>query len=404
MAVLRAPGRTAIALLLAAVVAGLPASATAAEYGPPSRLLMFLPGTASELFPGTVYVDHPFDIYVWIADQGGQLVKAGTSAVVTLTVDPGPDPRPALSCPGGPSVPTNTTDPNAGLAVFAGCTFDRAARVTLTATASNVASTTMPAPTIAPQTGVPLDVLPSVEAPQESITLTLDGTANSYVVLDHGRSATLRVRFAQHGADQPFQLQAGPRTASSWRTVANLVTDADGTASISVRPDVSTWYRVIYQGSPELAAGRSRLFTALVQAVAEQRPVHDAARVIDRGTTVRFTTTIRPVLAGQAPMKVGFQLYHRVGGKWRLVACGPVPWTHQASPGSTSPSGLPAIGTCGPTARASSRATRRSIRTGSSSPSARASRRPSRGSRCASGLRAAVALDSTTAPARRWRS
>ena len=124
----------------------------------------------------------------------------------------------------------------------------------------------------------------------------------------------------EHGANQPFQLQAGPRTASSWRTVANLVTDADGTASISVRPDVSTWYRVIYQGSPELAAGRSRLFTALVQAVARQRPVHDAARVIDRGTTVRFTTTIRPVLTGQAPMKVGFQLYHRVGGRWRLAA------------------------------------------------------------------------------------
>lgn len=319
MAVRRAPGRSALTLLLAGVVAGLPASATAAESGPPSRLLTFLPGTASELFPGRVYVDHPFDIYVWLADQGGQLVKAGTSAVVTLAVDPGPDPGPVLSCPGGLSVPTNTTEPNAGLAVFAGCTFDRAADVSLSATASNVVSTTVPAPAIAPQTGVPLQVLPSVEAPQESITLTLEGTANPYVVLPHGRSATLRVRFAEHGANQPFQLQAGPRTASTWRPVANLVTDADGTASIPVRPDVSTWYRVIYEGNPELAAGRSRLFTALVQAVATQRPVHGTARVIDRGTTVRFTTTIRPVLAGQAPMKVGFQLYHRVGGRWRLA-------------------------------------------------------------------------------------
>jgi hypothetical protein len=307
-------------MLLTVVAAGSPGVMTAAGYGSPSRLLIFLPGTASEAFPGTAYVDHPFEIDVWIADAGRQLVKDGTSALVTLAVDPGAEPRPALTCPGGLAVRTNTTGPNAGLAAFTGCTFDREGDVTLSASASDVASTVVPTPTIAPQVAAPLHVLPSVEAPQEAITLTLDGTGNPYVVLPYGRSATLRVAFTEHGANQPFQLQEGSRTSSTWRAVADLTTGDDGTATIAVRPSVSAWYRVIYRGSPELAAGRSRLFTALVQAVASQRPVNGTPRVIARGTTVRFTTRVRPVIAGLAPMKVGFQLYHRIGGTWRLAS------------------------------------------------------------------------------------
>jgi hypothetical protein len=140
------------------------------------------------------------------------------------------------------------------------------------------------------------------------------------VVATYGRPVTLRVTFTEHGANQPFQLQESPRTTSSWFRTADLVTNAEGVATISVRPEMSTWYRVVYAGSPDLAAGRSRMFTALVRAVATQRPVHSTVRVINRGTTVRFTTTIRPVIDGLAPMKVGFQLYHRVAGRWRLAS------------------------------------------------------------------------------------
>lgn len=315
MTVYYAARRTTIALFLAAVVAalpGMPRVAAAAELGVPSRLLVFLPYVS--------YVDHPFNIYVWIADDGQQLVKEGTSATVTLAVDPGQEPRPVLSCPGGLSAPSKTSGPNAGLAVFAECTFDRAGVVTLTATASNVVSTIVPAPTVAPHAGVPLQVLPSIDAPQESIRLTLDGTEDPYVAAIYGQSVRLRVAFMGHGVNQPFQLQESPRTTSTWRPVADLVTDPSGVATLSVRPDVSTWYRAVFTGSANLAAGRSNILTALVRAVATQRPVHGTARVINRGTTIRLTTTVRPLLDGLVPMKVGFQLYHRTGGRWRLAS------------------------------------------------------------------------------------
>jgi hypothetical protein len=329
MSILGAPRRATIAVVLAAVTAGLPGLAAAARVvdvgqrsdqialataGVPSRLVVFL--------PETVYVDHPFDIAVWIADDGQQLVKEGTSAVVTLTVDPGPMASPAavLTCPGGLSARSNEAGPNAGLALFSGCTALRAGDFALDATASDVQSTIVPAPTIAAAAGVPLHVLASTEAPQEAMELTADPDGLPYAVVPWGTPIVLRLRFTEHGANQPVEIQESPRTTSSWRPVADLVTDANGTLTYTVRPGVSTWYRVVFAGSSELTAGRSRLFTALVRAVAKQRPVGSTPRVINRGATLRFETTVRPVLDQAGPMKVGFQLYHRVAGQWRLAS------------------------------------------------------------------------------------
>lgn len=315
MAVSHATRRSPVVFVLASILSTLPWMApvsTLAAVGVPSRLVVFV--------PDTVYVDHSFDVFVWIADDGKQLVKDGTSATVTLTVAAGPGPPAVLACPAGLTVPSMTTGPNAGLAVFTGCTADRAGDFALTARASNVVSTIVPTPSLAPDEGVPLRVLPAIEAPQESITLTPDSSPNPYAVLSWGESVTLRVQFTEHGANRSFELQESPRTTSTWRAVANLVTDQDGAATYSVRPRLSTLYRVVYAGGTDLAAGRSTIFTALVRAVARQRPIHKAPRVINRGTTIRFTTTIRPVIDGLAPMKVGFQLYHRVVGRWRLAS------------------------------------------------------------------------------------
>jgi hypothetical protein len=280
--------------------------------GVPSRLVVFL--------PATVYVDHPFDIPVWIADDGRQLVKEGTSALVTLTVDSGPmaGPGAVLTCPGGLSARSMRAGPNAGLALFSSCAAMRAGDFTLDATASDVESTIVPMPMIAPDGDVPLHVLPATEAEQNAIELNANSSGLPYAVVSWGRAITLHVRFSRHGANQPFQLQASPRTTSTWQPVADLQTDADGTASISVRPDVSTWYRVVYAGSPMLAAGRSRLFTAAVQFVATQRPINATPRVIRRGATMRFETMVRPLNASLPAAKVTFQLWHRVGGQWRL--------------------------------------------------------------------------------------
>lgn len=291
---------------------GHPGGIAPTTLGVASRLVVFL--------PETIYVDHPFDIAVWIADDGKQLIKEGTSALVTLTVDPGPMAGPAavLTCPGGLSARSNENGPNAGLALFSDCTVLRAGAFTLDATASDVRSTIVPTPTIAPDTGVLLHALPSIEAPQEAIELTADPSGLPYAVVPWGSSITLRIRFVEHGANQPFQLQASPRTTSAWQVVADLETAADGTASISVRPDVGTWYRVVFAGSPQLDAGRSRLVTVVVQSVASQRPNNSRPRVIGRGSTIRFETTVRPVIASLPATKVAFQLWHRVGTQWRL--------------------------------------------------------------------------------------
>lgn len=289
-----------------------PGALTPTTLGVPSRLVVFV--------PETVYVDHPFDIAVWIADDGKQLIKDGTSALVTLAVDPGPMAGPAavLTCRDGLSVRSNENGPNAGLALFSGCIVLRAGDLTLDATASDVRSTVVPTPTIAPDMGVALHALPSTEAPQEAIELTADPSGLPYAVVPWGASITLRIRFVEHGANQPFQLQASPRTTSAWQLVADLKTDASGMATISVRPGVGTWYRVVFAGSPQLEAGRSRLATVVVQLVASQRPINRTPKVIRRGTTIRFETTVRPVMASLPATKVAFQLWHRVGTQWRL--------------------------------------------------------------------------------------
>jgi hypothetical protein len=318
--------RVAAAIALLPLITPVVASASVAEgvehsaapapsaLGVPSRLVVFL--------PETVYADHPFDIPVWIADDGRQLVKEGTSALVTLTVDAGPMAGPAavLTCPGGLSTRSDETGPNAGLALFSGCTVLRAGDFIVDATASDVRSRIVPAPTIAPDTGVALHALASTEAPQEAIELTADSSGLPYAVVPWKASITLRVRFTEHGANQRFQLQASPRTTSTWQAVADLETDANGGAAVSVRPSVSTWYRVVFAGSPMLAAGRSRLFTAAVQLVATQRPVNTTPRVIPRGATIRFETTVRPVVASLPAAKVSFQIWHRVAGQWRLAS------------------------------------------------------------------------------------
>ena len=285
-----------------------------ATLGVASRLVAFV--------PETVYVDHPFDIPVWIADEGQQLVKEGTSAVITLTVDQGPMAGPAavLTCSGGLSARSNETGPNAGLALFSGCTVLRVGDFLLDATASDVRSVIVPAPMIAPDAGITFHALPSTEAPQEAIELTADSSGLPYAVVTWGASPTLRIQFSEHGANQPFQLQESPRTTSAWQLVADLETDADGTATIAVRPAVGTWYRVVFAGGPALAAGRSRLFAAVVQAVASQRPINVAPRVIRRDGSIRFETTVRPVIAGLPATKVAFQLYHRAGSQWRLAS------------------------------------------------------------------------------------
>lgn len=281
--------------------------------GPPTRLLGF--------YPDLVYATHPFNVVVWIADAGEQLVKEGTSATISLAIDSSQDPATSLACAGGLTLPTNTAGPNAGVAVFTGCRVDRIGSVVLIATASNVVSPVVPTPTLTADLSHHIPIHPATEAPMHSVTVRLNDSTEAFAFVTIGQPVTIKVVFGDKGANRPFQLQEAPRTTSTWRPIADLVTDAQGMATFTTQPDRNTFYRAVFAGAPDLPAGASPSSIAVVAATARQSPTHAMPRRIAAGTTVRFTTTVRPVLTGPvSAMKVGFQLYHRVDGRWRLAS------------------------------------------------------------------------------------
>lgn len=272
--------------------------------------------------PSDAYLTRPFDIQVAIVDSlqyPQSVVAAGTSATVTLAIETRTDPLGTLTCASGLSVPTAPTGTSAGIATFTGCTFDRVGAYGLVASASNVVSATMPAPVLADARAPSIQVGTAIEAPQDAIKLSVthEGTSPYFT---WGQTVTIRVAFTAHGANQPFQLQQTTRAMTDWVPLANLVTSASGVATYSYRPSVSTHYRVVYSGSPDLAAGTSERKGFLLFSLARQSPANATPRVIRRGTSVTFATTVRPLLPELAPARVLFSISHRVAGKWQAVA------------------------------------------------------------------------------------
>jgi hypothetical protein len=174
---------------------------------------------------------------------------------------------------------------------------------------------------VAPAAAVsfPLRALLEIDAPQDSIKISIShGTTYPSVIW--GDTVTVHVRFTLNGANKSFQLQQTTRTMTTWSALADLVRDADGLASYSYRPSVSTRYRVVFAGAPDLPMGTSEIRGFLLYSYAKQVPTHSIPKVIRRGTTVTFTTTVRPILPDLAPARVWYSLYHRVSGAWKLVS------------------------------------------------------------------------------------
>ena len=303
-----------VAAGLGIAFASLPGAAVAAPAGP--LALQFWSS------PSEAYLTRPFDMQVAIVDSlqyPQSVVTSGTSATVTLTIDTRTDPLGALTCSSGLSVPTATGGTSAGIATFTGCTFDRVGMYGLIASASNVASSAMPAPVLAAARAPVIHVGTAIEAPQDAIKLNIthDGTAPYFT---WGQTVTVRVAFTTNGANQPFQLQQTTRAMTTWVPLASLVTNGSGIATYSYRPSVSTHYRVVFAGSPDLAAGTSERKGFLLFSIARQSPANATPRVIRRGTSVTFATTVRPLLPELAPARVYFAISHRVSGKWKVVA------------------------------------------------------------------------------------
>ena len=256
------------------------------------------------------YLDRPFSIVIALVDVNGEVVTDGTTATITLTNESGlPG---VLTCSGGTSQPLETSGPRIGTVTFAGCLIDREGYwYYIEALASQVVSGSGQALSIPPLHGGPFRVA------QQASTIKVSWSKAPV----WGQAVTVKVVFTEHGANQPFQLQQSTRRMDTWVPLANLTTDATGVATFRYRPSVTTRYRVLYAGSPGLAAGTSDPTSAMfVISLAIQRPTQSTPRIIRRGTTVAFATTARPILP-DAPARVWFGIYHRTSsGTWKLVA------------------------------------------------------------------------------------
>jgi GH25 family lysozyme M1 (1,4-beta-N-acetylmuramidase) len=148
-------------------------------------------------------------------------------------------------------------------------------------------------------------------------TATLDITPSSNVIT-WGNSVVLKAGFGPSGAGRTFVLE-GARDGVTWQPITTLTTDADGNASFTYRPANNLYYRGVFEGTPELGAVTSNTARVVVRQIALLRPTaKGATKVVSRGRSVTFSTTVRPSRVDLPAAKVTLAIYRRVGSSWRL--------------------------------------------------------------------------------------
>jgi len=254
---------------------------------------------------GTAGIPFPVQPVVAVVGAAGQTVTAGTSsgATVSLTLASA-TPDAVLTCTNGLS-----RTAVAGLATFDGCQLSAAAPgAVLVASAAG----------LAPASAAPFTVAPFAVAPAApALTLEPSGTFVTW-----GQDVQLTAGFAPPGLEgaggRAVHLQ-GSIDGIGWILVADLVTDANGTASVVQRPAANTYYRLAFDGAPDLAPATSPVFRVLVRNVVQLRPDNrGAVRRVSRGTTVTFSTLVRPLPTSVTPGRVEYRLLQLVGRAWVL--------------------------------------------------------------------------------------
>jgi hypothetical protein len=135
-----------------------------------------------------------------------------------------------------------------------------------------------------------------------------------------GQGFTLTVQFAMpNGNNRTFQLQ-GTRDLVTWTTITTLTTDANGRATLFYTPVTNLYYRAVFAGTTDLAAGNSNQVRTVVRQLALLRPTNSGStKTINRNSSVTFTTTVRPARPELAPARVSFYLFKFTSGQWRQV-------------------------------------------------------------------------------------
>jgi hypothetical protein len=135
-----------------------------------------------------------------------------------------------------------------------------------------------------------------------------------------GQGFTLTAQFGMPGGgSRTFQLQ-GTRDLITWTTITTLTTDANGRATLFYTPVTNLYYRAVFAGTTDLAAGNSNQVRTVVRQLAILRPTNNGStKTINRNTSITFTTTVRPARPELAPARVSFYLYKFTSGAWQRV-------------------------------------------------------------------------------------
>ena len=151
----------------------------------------------------------------------------------------------------------------------------------------------------------------NVSAPAAQITVT-----PSSRVIVWAKPVVLTTHFGINGANKPFQLQASTDQVN-WYQIALLTTNASGSVSFPYTPATNLWYRAVFAGTPDLAAGNSTPVRVVVRQIALLRPTN-AGRVVTiaAGTTLTWRVTVRPNRPELPHAKVGWEFYIYRGGRW----------------------------------------------------------------------------------------
>jgi hypothetical protein len=161
-----------------------------------------------------------------------------------------------------------------------------------------------------PVSSPPFDIL----AAGSALPLTL---AASPSTITRGAAAALTARFAPTPGAAGRSLEV-ERSIDGlrWSSTGSRATDAAGTLLVSVGPTVTGWYRVRFAGDVDLPAATSYPVRVIVRLAIVLTASVRPPRTIARGTTVTFTSTVRPADAGLPQASVAYVVYRRVGTAW----------------------------------------------------------------------------------------
>ncbi len=242
---------------------------------------------------------------VQLVDAAGLVVGLGPGSTSSVSISLANNATGAtLACPGGLTLPAV-----GGVASFDGCSINRpGSGYVIRADAAG----------LPPASSAPFDILD----PGSALPLTL-ATRMGTIAL--GATAALTASFAPAPVtgERPLTVERSV-DGLHWTFAGSLSTDATGGLVVSTAPTVTGWYRVRFEGSSDLPAATSYPVRVVVRQSILLAASTPPARTISRGTTVTFTSIVRPASAVLPRATVSFLVYRRIGTAWVLYRRIPV--------------------------------------------------------------------------------